>query len=218
MLQTGWSRQNATWTQAVSKMFEDETADPFDALARTVVERSQPDRTLEPLEGEFWQHAVRNPDTMAIFADTLREQHDRAKPIIEAAMQRDRTPPGITPAEMTTLVLVLLPGLTRFRRIYPDSVPDDLLARALRRLFGIESNPPSSRPPTPTQTPRRPGPKPGGRPFAYVPGPQLPEGRLGTALDFSLACLLAARFGVLASGRGLIASRRGGTPRRRATR
>jgi len=146
LLQTGWSRQNATFTEAMSKMFEDKTADPFDALSRTVVERSEPDRTREPLEGEFWQYAIRNPDTMAIFADKLREQHDGAKPIIEAAMQRDRTPPGITPEEMTTIVLVLVPGLARFRRIYPHSVPDDLLARALRRLFGTEPKPPSSHP------------------------------------------------------------------------
>jgi AcrR family transcriptional regulator len=145
LLKTGWSREIATQTDAINKVFEDENADPFDFLSESVVERSQPDRTLEPLEGEFWLYAVRKPDAMAIFTDKLREQHDRLEPTIEAAMQRDGTPPGITPEEMTTLVLVLLPGLTRFRRIYPDSVPDDLLARTLRRLFGIEPEPPSSR-------------------------------------------------------------------------
>ncbi|HYB28675.1 MAG TPA: hypothetical protein VEF89_18830 [Solirubrobacteraceae bacterium] len=115
-----------------------------------MVERSEPDHTREPLQGEFWLYAVRNPDAMAIFADRLREQHDdRLEPTIEVAMQREGTPPGISPEEMTTVALVLLPGLARFRGIDPDSVPDDLFARVLRRLFGIEPTPASSGPPTP---------------------------------------------------------------------
>lgn len=138
LLRTGWSRQIAAWTEAVRKVFEDETADRFEAMSRSLVERSEPDHTLEPLQGEFWLYAVRNPAAMAIFAEQLREQHDRFEPIVEAAMERDRTPPGISPDEMTTVALVLLPGLARLRRIDPSSVPDDLLARVLRRLFGIE--------------------------------------------------------------------------------
>jgi AcrR family transcriptional regulator len=141
LLETGGSRQIANWIDAVSEVFEEETSDPFDALSRSVVERSEPDRTLEPLAGEFWLYAVRNPAAMAIFAEKLREQHDRFEPIIAAAMRRDGTPPGITPGEMTTVALVLLPALARFRRIDPDSVPDDLLARVLRRLFGVEPSP-----------------------------------------------------------------------------
>jgi len=152
LLQTGWSRQIANWADELSKVFDDETTDPFDALSRSVVERSEPDRTLEPLQGEFWLYAVRNPDAMAIFTDKLREQHDRIEPTIEAAMQREGTPPGISSEEITTVALVLLPGLARFRRIDPDSVPDDLLARVLRRLFGIEPIPASSGPPTSTKT------------------------------------------------------------------
>jgi len=141
LLETGWSRQIANWTDAASKVFEDEATDPFDALSRAVVERSEPDNIREPLQGEFWLYAVRHPDVMAIFAAKLRDQHDRFEPAIEAEMQRDDTPPGISPDEMTTVALVLLPGLARFRRIDPNSVPDDLLARVLRRLFGIEPGP-----------------------------------------------------------------------------
>jgi hypothetical protein len=44
LLQTGWSRQIATETDAMSNMFEDETTDPFDARSKTIVGRSEPDR------------------------------------------------------------------------------------------------------------------------------------------------------------------------------
>lgn len=68
--------------------------------------------------------------------EKLREEVELLEPVIAAEMNRVGTAPGFTPAEMTTVALALFQGLTRRRRIDPDSVPDDLYARVLHRLFG----------------------------------------------------------------------------------
>jgi AcrR family transcriptional regulator len=151
LIETGWSRRNAAWVNALTKVFAlesdaadqepvdpdpaDRDADPYARLARAVV--AQADRRAEsgPLGGEFWLYALRNPDGMAVVAGKLREQIDGLSPVFAAAMERADTPPGITPEEMTTVALALFQGLVRRRSIDPGSVPDDLYARALRRLM-----------------------------------------------------------------------------------
>jgi hypothetical protein len=50
-------------------------------------------------------------------------------------MEQLGTPPGITAAEMALITDALFAALVRRRRIDPGAVPDDLLARVLRRLF-----------------------------------------------------------------------------------
>jgi AcrR family transcriptional regulator len=135
LLRTGWSIRNVQWVEAVSRVFEDQTTDPFDALSRFVIERSDRDNEREPLQGEIWLYALRNPEGMAIVADKLREQTDGLVPVIAAVMERIGTAPGINPDEMTTVALALFQGLVQRRRMDPRTVPDDLFARVLRRLF-----------------------------------------------------------------------------------
>ena len=72
---------------------------------------------------------------MAVVAEKLREQVEGLSPVFAARMEREDTPPGITPGEMTVVALALFQGLARRRAIDPASVPDDLYARVLRRLM-----------------------------------------------------------------------------------
>jgi AcrR family transcriptional regulator len=135
LLSRGWSRQNVDWAEAVTRVLDNVDADPFEALGRFVVERAERDNALEPLQGEFWLYALRNPDGMAIFAERLAEQVGGLEPAIANLMGRCATPAGIEIDEMATVALALFQGLVRRRRIDPTAIPDDLFARVLRRLF-----------------------------------------------------------------------------------
>jgi AcrR family transcriptional regulator len=135
LLSGGWSRQNAHWAEAVTRVLDNVDADPFEALGRLVVERAERDNALEPLQGEFWLYVLRNPDGMAIFAERLAEQVGGLEPAIANLMDRCATPAGIEIDEMATVALALFQGLVRRRRIDPTAIPDDLFARVLRRLF-----------------------------------------------------------------------------------
>lgn len=143
LLRTGLSRQLANWSGFAERVFE--AADPFDELSRIAVGRSERDRELEPLQGEFWLYALRNAGAMEIFAEELRKQTRALEPIIEAAVERSGSVPGMSSEEMTIVALTLFQGLARRRRIDPDAVAEDLLARALRQLFGVATGP-SARP------------------------------------------------------------------------
>lgn len=137
LLRTGWTRQVAREITVISEIFSGDFADPFAALSRFVVTRAarQAESESLPLSGEFWLYALRNPEAMDVVAEKLRDQVDGLEPVIAGAMDRAGTAPGISPEEMTTVVLALFQGLTRRRRINQDSVPDDLYARVLQRLF-----------------------------------------------------------------------------------
>jgi hypothetical protein len=52
------------------------------------------------------------------------------------ALQRFGASPQTAPREVTVVLLALFQGLARRRRLDPAAVPGDLLARALRWLFG----------------------------------------------------------------------------------
>lgn len=145
LLRTGSSQHIAELAAAAPNVFDDASADPFDALSAFLVERG--DNRLEPLGGEFWLYALRNPDCMAILAERFRKRDEALEPTITNLMDRPGTPPGITPSELTTVTVELLGALVRRRQIDPDSVPDDLFARVLRRLFAIAPEPSSSTPP-----------------------------------------------------------------------
>ena len=134
LMRTGWSRQIAIEVDAMSDTFASD-ADPFEALSRAVVRRAERRSETEPLAGEIWLYALRDPEAMDMFAEKLREQVDGLQPAIAAAMAKEGTAPDITPQEMTTVVLALFQGLRRRRRIDEASVSDDLYARVLRRLF-----------------------------------------------------------------------------------
>ena len=56
--------------------------------------------------------------------------------MVARTLQRFGAPPDAAPREVTVILLALFQGLARRRRLDPAAVPDDLLARALRWLFG----------------------------------------------------------------------------------
>ncbi len=132
------SRAAARRIDEVAQIFDEALAsgtDPFDALTRTFVKAADRDRELAPLQAEFWLYAVRNPAAKKVIADSLSGQVDELEPAVARALQRFGAPPGAAPREVTAVVLALFQGLARRRRLDPATVPDDLLARALRWLF-----------------------------------------------------------------------------------
>ena len=111
-------------------------ADPFDALTGMFAQFADRDRELAPLQAEFWLYAVRNPAAKKVIADSLSGQVAELEPVVARALQRFGAPPDAAPREVTVIMLALFQGLARRRRLDPGAVPDDLLARALRWLFG----------------------------------------------------------------------------------
>jgi AcrR family transcriptional regulator len=111
-------------------------ADPFDALTGMFAQFADRDRELAPLQAEFWLYAVRNPAAKKVIADSLSGQVAELEPVVARALHRFGAPPDAAPSEVTVILLALFQGLARRRRLDPGAVPDDLLARALRWLFG----------------------------------------------------------------------------------
>jgi AcrR family transcriptional regulator len=137
------SRAAARWIGEVTQIFDEALAggtDPFDALTGIFVKAADRDRELAPLQAEFWLYAVRNPAAKKVIADSLSGQVAELEPVVARALQRFGALPDAAPHEVTVVVLALFQGLARRRRLDPATVPDDLLARALRWLFaGLRS-------------------------------------------------------------------------------
>jgi AcrR family transcriptional regulator len=110
--------------------------DPVDALAAWLERAADPDPDLMALRAEFWLYAVRNPAAMGALRAQQRQQVDGLLGVIEAAMERWGTPPGVPAAEVAAVVLAMLQGLMRQRRIDPDRVSSELFAQGLQWLFG----------------------------------------------------------------------------------
>jgi AcrR family transcriptional regulator len=87
------------------------------------------------LQAEFWLYAVRNPEAMQILAAKTGERIDVLTPLVIRAMQRYGADPGISPDDVTRVILALYQGLARQRRIEPDAVPADLLTQAIHWLL-----------------------------------------------------------------------------------
>lgn len=115
--------------------------DPLAALGRMLVEVADKDADFAPLQAEFWLYAIRNPAVLETLAARMRAPRAALTTMIDAGLERRAQ--DASPAAVATIVFALFQGLVQQRRIDPDSVPDDLFARALRWLFaGIEGEPP----------------------------------------------------------------------------
>ena len=133
------SQAAARRVEQVTQIFDEALAsgtDPFDALTGMFAKAADRDRELAPLQAEFWLYAVRNPAARKVIADSLSGQVAELEPVVARALQRFGAPPDAAPREVTVILLALFQGLARRRRLDPGAVPDDLLARALRWLFG----------------------------------------------------------------------------------
>jgi AcrR family transcriptional regulator len=141
LIRSGWARQIERRTEAVTRVFAEAAADggdPFDTLSAFLAGRAGQGSDVSPLVAEFWLYAVRHPEVMDLVAAKLSEQDRGLEPVIAEAMERYGTPEGISPAELTLVAMSLFEGLARRRRMDKDAVPDDLFARVLRRLFGVD--------------------------------------------------------------------------------
>jgi AcrR family transcriptional regulator len=125
--------------EQATRIFDEALAsgtDPFDALTGMFVKAADRVGELAPLQAEFWLYAVRNPAAKKVIADSLSGQVDELEPVVARALRHFGTPPDADPREVAVIVLALFQGLARRRRLDPAAVPGDLLARALRWLFG----------------------------------------------------------------------------------
>ncbi|WP_018335394.1 TetR/AcrR family transcriptional regulator [Actinomycetospora chiangmaiensis] len=126
---------------------EAELADGFEAavpaLNRQLLAEADSDHLAE-LGAEAWLYGLRSP----AFGAELAAHHRRVHEVITDLVARERTRRGttfaLTDAEVGTVASALARGLVQFRRLVPESVPDDLFGRVLTALLaGLEATPPS---------------------------------------------------------------------------
>jgi len=87
-----------------------------------------------PLFVEYWSEATRDPALRERFADYQRGTHRRLTELIEGwAADHDRELP-LAASDLAIVAKALTNGLALERAAVPESVCDDLLARALRAL------------------------------------------------------------------------------------
>jgi AcrR family transcriptional regulator len=127
------ARRVTTIAQILDETPGDE--DPIEALSRFFLELADRHRELAPLQAEFWLYAVRHPEAMGVLEARQREQVDALEHLVARAMERLGAPPGTPAREVTIVVLGLVQGMVRERRIDRAGVPDHLFAQALRWLF-----------------------------------------------------------------------------------
>jgi len=94
--------------------------DPLASLPSLLADFARHETADSALQTEFWLYAVRNPETRAVLADLLTNRH---------------ADPNVSPRDVTLVVLALVQGLLRQRRIDPERVPDELIVNALRWLI-----------------------------------------------------------------------------------
>lgn len=108
---------------------------PAEALPSLLAEFTQRESTDSALQTEFWLYAVRNPETRAALAAQIGARLDALEPIFVDLLADRRADPNISPRDVTVVVLALVQGLLRQRRIDPERVPDELIVNALRWLI-----------------------------------------------------------------------------------
>jgi AcrR family transcriptional regulator len=112
-----------------------EGRDPLESIPRLLAEFTQRESTDSALQTEFWLYAVRNPETRAMLAEQIGTRLDALEPIFAELLTERRADADVSPRDVTLVVLALLQGLLRQRRIDPERVPDELIVNALRWLI-----------------------------------------------------------------------------------
>src|SRR5271169_3125669 len=85
--------------------------------------------------GEFALHPMRSPATRRAVASQMRGQADELERLLAGVLEIQGVGPGVSTRAVTTVVLALVQGLVRRRRLDPSSVDDEVIAQALRWLF-----------------------------------------------------------------------------------
>ncbi|MEV0670098.1 TetR family transcriptional regulator [Mycobacterium sp. NPDC050441] len=117
--------------QVVQTISEDADGGPLTALGQVLVEIADNDIEFEAIQGEFWLHAVRNPDAMQILRDRSARTLASLREILADALERNNIDDSVSVEGFAVVVLALFQGLIRQRRIDPDRVPPELFGQAL---------------------------------------------------------------------------------------
>ncbi|AQT80083.1 TetR family transcriptional regulator [Mycolicibacterium litorale] len=110
----------------------DQPGGAFGELGRLLIDGADKNIEVAALQTEFWLHAIRNPDTMGILAESTRGTLDLLLDVVTRLLEEHRVDQSIVSAEaFAVVVLALYQGLTRQRRTDPSRVSEDLFGQAL---------------------------------------------------------------------------------------
>ena len=112
-----------------------ESDDPLASLPSLLADFARHETADSALQTEFWLYAVRNPETRAVLAEQIGARLDALEPIFADLLTNGHADPNVSPRDVTLVVLALVQGLLRQRRIDPERVPDELIVNALRWLI-----------------------------------------------------------------------------------
>jgi AcrR family transcriptional regulator len=116
--------------------------DPLDVLGRMLIAAADKDIELAALQTEFWLHAVRNPDTMAILATATDRTLEQLRDVLAQLLEDNRVDSSVTPDSFAVVVLALYQGLVRQRRTDPARVSEELFGQALSwQIAGMPKSP-----------------------------------------------------------------------------
>jgi AcrR family transcriptional regulator len=94
--------------------------------------RSDEDLTREwALATEFDLYALRRPEILAQLNANARAVHARTTELVEAETGRTGVVPSLPPEDLATVYMAIFRGLWQQKALDPDSVPNDLAARAV---------------------------------------------------------------------------------------
>jgi len=94
--------------------------------------------------GEFAIHPMRSPATRRAVTSQMRGQADELEGLLAGVLEHQGVAPGVSSRTVTNVVLALVQGLVRRRRLDPSGVDDEVIGQALRWLFaGIGAASPS---------------------------------------------------------------------------
>jgi hypothetical protein len=114
------------------------TTDLPGALAAVGAALSRRDPTWQLLFLEFWQRAVRDPDTRRAFVASRRDLRARVAEVVARFLAEHPVRTGWDAESLTVVLLALSHGLAIEALPDPDAVPGDVLARVLADLVDPE--------------------------------------------------------------------------------
>ena len=116
----------------------------FDDLPAMLVEMSERVSDFAALQVEFWQFANSHPELRSVLVHQMREHADVLERLITRCMDNEGIASPPSARDITDVVLALMQGLVRRRRIELASVDDKLFTDALDWLFvGVRASAPA---------------------------------------------------------------------------
>lgn len=112
-------------------------------LGRALIDAADKNIEVAALQTEFWLHAIRNPDTMEILAESTATTLESLVGVVSGLLAEHNVDQNIvTPESFAVAVLALYQGLVRQRRTDPSRVPEELFGNILTwQLAGMPKLP-----------------------------------------------------------------------------